>query len=284
VSFMLFLQAGLFYFPHLLYKTWEGGKMNGIISGLHQIILDRDDRVSRQRTLARYLRDSMHTHNWWSIRLFLTRFIYLINLVGNMVLMDLFLEWQFSTYGLDVIELMEDDPIGRSDPMARIFPKVTKCSMRKFGPTGSIQVHDAICILPINIINEKIYIALWFWMLGLGVVTLVGLFYNTVVITTPYLRNLLLRNGGAQKHGTLRKLDDISRHTQVGDWFLLYALSRNLDSSTWGELVTEIHILIKDSNHNTEVESRIDHEEGEDTRKRKERRKSSSSRHKQTYM
>ena len=40
-------------------------------------------------------------------------------------------EWQFTSYGLDVIDLMEDDPVGRTDPMARIFPKVTKCSIRK---------------------------------------------------------------------------------------------------------------------------------------------------------
>jgi hypothetical protein len=40
-------------------------------------------------------------------------------------------EWEFSTYGLQVVQLMEDDPVDRMDPMARIFPKVTKCTFRK---------------------------------------------------------------------------------------------------------------------------------------------------------
>lgn len=252
VSFMLFLQAGMFYFPHLLFKNWEGGKVSNILSGLHRVVLDKADRHSREKLLARYLRDNLNNHNLWGIRLYLVRFIYLINLVGNIVLIDVFLDWEFSTYGLKVVELMEDDPIGRMDPMSRIFPKVTKCTMRKFGPSGSIQNHDAICVLPINIINEKIYVVLWFWLLFLCVLTLLSLIYNTFVLVTPPLRNMLLRSRGPQGQGTSTKLEEISRHLQVGDWMLLYQLSRNMESIVWGELVSELHILIKDANHNSD--------------------------------
>ena len=31
-----------------------------------------------------------------------------------------------------------------------------------------MEKHDALCILPLNIVNEKIYIFLWFWLLLLG--------------------------------------------------------------------------------------------------------------------
>jgi hypothetical protein len=31
-----------------------------------------------------------------------------------------------------------------------------------------VEKHDALCILPLNIVNEKIYIFLWFWLLMLG--------------------------------------------------------------------------------------------------------------------
>ena len=50
-----------------------------------------------------------------------------------------------------------------SDPMAKVFPKVTKCSFHKYGPSGTIEIRDGLCVLPLNIINEKIYILLWFW-------------------------------------------------------------------------------------------------------------------------
>ena len=48
------------------------------------------------------------------------------------------------------------------------FPKVAKCTFERFGPTGTIEVFDGLCVLPINIINEKIYIFLWFWFVLLG--------------------------------------------------------------------------------------------------------------------
>jgi hypothetical protein len=39
--------------------------------------------------------------------------------------------------------------------MTRVFPRMAKCIYRKFGASGTIQTHDALCILPINVINEK---------------------------------------------------------------------------------------------------------------------------------
>lgn len=247
VSFMLFLQAGLFYFPHFLHKTWEANKVSNIISGLNCVVLDKDDRFSRHKGLARYLRDSMTHHNMWAVRLYLVRFVYLFNVFLNMILIDLFLGWEFSTYGMEVVSLMEDDDIGRIDPMARIFPKVTKCTMRKYGPTGTIQTHDAICILPINIINEKIYVLLWFWLLLVAMLTVLSLAYNTVILLFPSIRNMMLRDSRLHSRGVVRKLENITRQTQLGDWQLLYFLSKNMEVTVWSELITELHILLKDS-------------------------------------
>ena len=47
--------------------------------------------------------------------------------------------------------------------MIYIFPRMTKCTFHKFGASGEVEKHDALCILPLNIVNEKIYIFLWFW-------------------------------------------------------------------------------------------------------------------------
>ena len=33
--------------------------------------------------------------------------------------------------------------------------QVSKCSFHKYGVSGTIEVHDALCVLPLNIINEK---------------------------------------------------------------------------------------------------------------------------------
>ena len=37
VPFVLFLQGIMFYVPHLIFKSWEGGKVQGIVAGLNQV-------------------------------------------------------------------------------------------------------------------------------------------------------------------------------------------------------------------------------------------------------
>ena len=51
---------------------------------------------------------------------------------------------------MSALGFLEADPEKRIDPMAIIFPRVTKCSFFKYGPSGTIQTHDAICVLPVH--------------------------------------------------------------------------------------------------------------------------------------
>ena len=53
---------------------------------------------------------------------------------------------------MSALGFLEADPEKRIDPMAIIFPRVTKCSFFKYGPSGTIQTHDAICVLPVHIL------------------------------------------------------------------------------------------------------------------------------------
>ena len=77
-----------------------------------------------------------------------------------------------------MLSLLEADPEKRIDPMAAVFPRVTKCSFYKYGPSGTPQTHDAICVLPVNIVNEKIYVFLWFWMIILSALSVFAVIYH----------------------------------------------------------------------------------------------------------
>ena len=92
--------------------------------------------------------------------------------------MDRFFDGTFITYGIEVISFAQRDQEDRIDPMVYIFPRMTKCIFHKFGRSGEVEKHDAMCILPLNIVNEKIYIFLWFWMLLLLILTLLVVFYR----------------------------------------------------------------------------------------------------------
>ena len=68
------------------------------------------------------------------------------------------------------------------------FSQVTKCVFHKYGPSGTIQKHDALCIRPLNIINEKIYIFLYFWFVFLAAVSAVWLVYRLLTVVSHDVR------------------------------------------------------------------------------------------------
>merc|ERR1712228_1048482 len=94
----------------------------------------------------------------------------------------------FFTFGLEVIAFAERDQEDRLDPMIYVFPRMTKCTFHKFGTSGEIEKHDAMCILPLNIVNEKIYIFIWFWFLVLGFLTILVIAYRVLIVFSPRIR------------------------------------------------------------------------------------------------
>merc|ERR1719309_1501253 len=82
----------------------------------------------------------------------------------------------------EVLSFTEQDSSLRPDPMAVVFPKVTKCTFRKYGASGTIENHDGLCVLPLNIINEKIYTFLWFWFIVVLAITGLYLIYSAFIL------------------------------------------------------------------------------------------------------
>lgn len=124
------------------------------------------------------------------------------------------------------------------DPMTYIFPRITKCTYHDFGSSGDIQKHDALCLLPLNIINEKIYIALWFWFLVLAILTTLVIIYRLFAIVSENVRckGLISRC----KLSSEQDIRIICRHCDVGDWFLFYMVAENLDPLVMREIVASI--------------------------------------------
>lgn len=131
----------------------------------------------------------------------------------NIFMTDKFLGGTFSTYGTDVIAFSNQNQENRTDPMVAIFPRVTKCTFHKFGPSGSIQKHDALCVLALNILNEKIYIFLWFWFIILAVLSGLALVYSAAVVLLPSTRETILKR--RFRYGTPNGVETIIRKTQV---------------------------------------------------------------------
>ena len=73
------------------------------------------------------------------------------------------------------------------------FFRLTKCTFHKYGHSGTIEKHDALCLLALNIISEKIYVFVWFWLIILAVLTAGYMIYTIAVIAIPSLRKTMLQ-------------------------------------------------------------------------------------------
>jgi len=239
VCFTLFFQAILFYIPRYLWKTWEAGKVKMLVQDMNVPIVDADAKEDRKKILVDYFTTNRHNHEWYAFRFFFCELLNFVNVVGQIYFMDFFLGGEFTTYGRDVIAMTELEQEQRDDPMSRVFPKVTKCTFHKFGPSGTVQKFDGLCVLPLNIINEKIYVFLWFWFVFLALVTGVQIIYRLAVLFTPRLRELLLR--ARSRLAPLYEIEAVCRKSRIGDWFLLYQLGKNIDPLIFREFIRDLH-------------------------------------------
>jgi hypothetical protein len=163
-----------------------------------------------------------------------------------MFLMDSFLDGEFLTYGTEVVKFMQSDQEDRVDPMIYIFPRMTKCTFFKYGLSGEVERHDSICILPLNIVNEKIYIFLWFWFIILAILTSILVIYRLCIVASYRLRAYLFKIH--YRFISKRDIDKISMHYSVGDWYLLYMMGVNIDARIFYEVFHELAEKIMEDN------------------------------------
>jgi len=236
VCFVLFFQAMFFYLPRYLWKTWEAGRMKMLTLDLMCPIINEETKQDRLKLLRDYFHTNLHCQNFYAIRFIICEILNFVNVVGQIYFVDYFLDGEFSTYGMDALSFTEMEPEQRGDPMAYVFPKITKCTFHKYGPSGTVQKFDGLCVLPVNIVNEKIYVFLWFWFVMLTALTALCLVYRFAIVMSPGLRLYLLR---ARSRFALQKdVQALTDKYQLGDWFILYQLGKNVDPLVYKDLIS----------------------------------------------
>ncbi|KAG7303830.1 Innexin inx1 [Plutella xylostella] len=238
VCFVLFFQAIMCYTPKFLWDAFEGGLLRTIVMGLNVGACHVDEREKKKDVLIGYLLRYAKRHKMYAFRYWGCELLCLVNIVLQLLMMDSFFGGEFFSYGVKVLGYSEVPQEQRMDPMIYVFPRVTKCTFHKYGASGSIQTHDSLCILPLNIVNEKTYIFLWFWYIILAVMLCLLVVYRLVIICVPSIRARLL-------HARARSLAMetavvVSTRTDVGDWWILYMLARNMDPLIYRELISEL--------------------------------------------
>ena len=194
----------------------------------------------------------------YAMRFFAMEIVNFVNVIGQIYFIDFFLDGEFLKYGTDVFHFTGLEHEDRPDPMAVVFPKVTKCTFNKYGPSGTIEKKDGLCVLPQNIINEKMFIFIWFWLVFLAVVTGLYMIFRLSTFLSQQTRIGLIRIHG----GTSCRRSDVEAilepasftyFEKLGDWFLLQLICKNLNILLVNDLIRHLNKAEEGSNANIDT-------------------------------
>lgn len=158
-----------------------------------------------------------------------------------MVILNVFFDQFWSRYLPAVVALLTPRGPSFSDRASDVFPLFAKCEYSDIGPSGSTQLHDILCFLTMNVINEKVFAFVYIWYVVLLFVSGINLIWRSAVLLSSTLRLKMLQSM-TKCTGTMsrKELKTILRNDNIGDWFVLYLLGQNLSHFAFIDVLNDL--------------------------------------------
>jgi len=164
VGLLLLLQAWFFYLPRFLWDKWEGGRMRILSAHMEGLHVSESESFNRRNAVVRYLHKSSQRTDWYGYTFLACEMMNFANIFVQILITNAFLGNAFFSYGRNVLGFFDDMIEEKTHPMDKVFPKMSKCVFNVFGPSGNIVPYDTLCVLPLNVLNEKAFLFLW-WVI-----------------------------------------------------------------------------------------------------------------------
>ncbi|AIK25652.1 Vinx2 [Hyposoter didymator ichnovirus] len=129
-----------------------------------------------------------HAQNSHAYKYFGCELLNFINVVAQICFMNAFIGEDFMLYGIYVIFFDQRAHPNMTNSMKQVFPTITKCTFFTYGPSGTQENYEGLCILTENVDNERIYIFLWFRFYLLAIINGVVVLYRIALLASPGLR------------------------------------------------------------------------------------------------
>uniref|UniRef100_F1L4F5 Innexin n=1 Tax=Ascaris suum TaxID=6253 RepID=F1L4F5_ASCSU len=122
----------------------------------------------------------------------LTKLVWIANDAAQIMLIGRFLGIDSITWALQPTELITAVTSGGSPATIHYFPRVTFCDMERY-IIGQVE-HDTFqCVLMLNVINEKLFLMLWYWIAFLLVIAIINFVYTISQLVQPWCRDAIIR-------------------------------------------------------------------------------------------
>jgi hypothetical protein len=172
----------------------------------------------------------------------LVKVLHVVNVLGQLFILNAFLGQSFHIYGLDVLKSAVSGEDWTTSPR---FPRVTMCDF-KIRRLGNVQRYTVQCVLPINLFNEKIFLFIWFWMVFVAAVTVGSLLLWLLRVAIRVDRHRYVKkhlqlmdkiDGDQDKRTAAKFVEDYLRQDGV---FVLHLVGHNTNAITVTEFVCSL--------------------------------------------
>jgi len=194
ISLTLLVQSVCFFLPAWLWSYWEKGYIQDVVGGngikvLDDILSKGEDHCKKiSKEIGKKVVDNMGTHRLWAAKFIFCEILNFSTTVSQIFFTDYFLNGKFIYYGLNMIEYVVNDHIDdRENPMEETFPTRTNCVQHPYDTGGLAKAHLR-CILPANIVNQKLYLFLCYWWILLAILGALQLIYRLLTLLLRPLR------------------------------------------------------------------------------------------------
>merc|ERR1719427_1821169 len=212
-----------------------------------------EDAQDKQKVLLNnYLE---HVHNKFNKYAFCFFFCELLNIlisISQVFVTNAFLNYQFLDYGYLVYQHYRLPPEERQmdtalNPMCEVFPKVAVCNYQRYGRGGGQETKNALCILSLNIVNDKVFALLWFWHGILIIAGIIRLVTRSIQVSSSSIRFFLMK---MQMHRYLsnnkhaKHIEHYVVNCSIGDWFVLYQMNKNMNKRFFAEFLALLSLKV----------------------------------------
>jgi len=233
VCLLLAVQACVCYMPYAAWKRIEGGRVGKLLAKVSQDPLTETPVAEQVASLGKFLLSHSGWFNCCALKFLLCQVGALFLTVCQIYIMDLYLANQYLSLGTELMSLEKVN-----EALTVVFPKVVKCAMNYHGVSGNIVSNSGMCTLPINIINEKIYLVLWVCYISMICLSTLSLLYQSLFLISSSIRKLDIQTRSRNTpHHLVRSL---VTHSSYGDLVLLQLISNNTDDAQFTALLEQL--------------------------------------------
>lgn len=156
-----------------------------------------------------------------------------------MMTLDLIIPGFWSNYSRAILALLTGGMMNWMFYSEIIFPRAAKCTFEPYGPSGSNEKLDALCLLPLNLLNQKLFIIVWILYILQIIISILNLFHWIIVSFSRKARIYILYEK-TMKSVSHKVIVDATHNAHLGHFFVLNQIAKNTNPDTFVELICEL--------------------------------------------